>query len=105
MIPINVLIIETQQRTFNQTYCISISAYRKSDIPLSSSAERNNKRGNTLKNEIIRKKPLEPSGRAPLASGKEVTRRVRTPYKEELSFSPIKREAVSTYSEQGRFPF
>lgn len=64
MIPINVLIIETQQRTFNQTYCISISAYRKSDIPLSSSAERNNKRGNTLKNEIIRKKPLEPSGSA-----------------------------------------
>ena len=55
MIPINVLIIETKQRTFNQTSCISISAYRKSDIPLSSSAERNNKRGNTLKNEIIRK--------------------------------------------------
>ena len=105
MIPINVLIIETKQRTFNQTSCISISAYRKSEIPLSSSAERNNKRGNTLKNEIIRKNRWNRQGATPWASGKEVTRRVRTPYKEELSFSPIKREAVSTYSEQGRFAF
>ena len=71
MIPINVLIIETQQRTLNQTYCISISAYRKSVIPLSSSAERNNKRGNTLKNEIIRKKLLEPSGSAHWQAGKK----------------------------------
>ena len=70
MIPINVLIIETKQRTFNQTSCISISTYRKSDIPLSSSAERNNKRGNTLKNEIIRKNPLKPSGSNPLGKRK-----------------------------------
>ncbi len=55
MMPINVLIIETQQRTFNQTSCISISTYRKSDIPLSSSAERNNKRGNLEKRNHTKK--------------------------------------------------
>ena len=71
MIPINVLIIETKQRTFNQTSCISISAYRKSEIPLSSSAERNNKRGNTLKKrnhtkktaETVREQPLGQAGK------------------------------------------
>lgn len=70
MIPINVLIIETKQRTFNQTSCISISTYRKSDIPLSSSAERNNKRGNTLKNEIIRKKTAGTVRESPIGKRK-----------------------------------